>query len=79
MLTPRPDDDDSIADLSKTTSHCFDTDKVRLLYIRAQVSRIGESIKPCLPQNYILTFAVLDLKIELALAETMRRYKKSEY
>ncbi|KAK3725183.1 hypothetical protein LTR37_000694 [Vermiconidia calcicola] len=51
------DDNDSIANLSKTTSECFDTDKVRLLYIRAQVTRI-------------------DLKIDLALCEVMRRYKK---
>lgn len=35
------DDSNSIAELSKTTSHCFDTDKVRLLYVRAQVTRIG--------------------------------------
>lgn len=51
------DDDESIANLSKTTSHCFDTDKVRLLYVRAQVSRI-------------------DLKIDLALCEVNRRYKR---
>lgn len=51
------DDDASIANLSKTTAHCFDTDKVRLLYIRAQTSRI-------------------DLKIDIALCEIMRRYKK---
>ena len=31
------DDDESISQLSKTTSQCFDSDKVRLLYIRAQV------------------------------------------
>jgi hypothetical protein len=37
----RTDDDKSIATLSKTTSQCFDTDKVRLLYIRAQITRIG--------------------------------------
>lgn len=51
------EDESSIAALSKTTAHCFDTDKVRLLYIRAQTSRI-------------------DLKIDLALCEVMRRYKK---
>ena len=51
------DDDESIADLSKTTSHCFSADKVRLLFIRAQVTRI-------------------DLKIDLALIEVMRRYKR---
>lgn len=51
------DDDRSVAQLSKTTSQCFDTDKVRLLYIRAQVTRI-------------------DLKIDLALCEVMRRYKR---
>jgi len=51
------DDDSSIAELSKITSQCFDTDKVRLLYIRAQTSRI-------------------DLKIDIALCEVMRRYKK---
>lgn len=56
-LTVPLDDNDSIAGLSKTTSHCFDTDKVRLLYIRAQVTRI-------------------DLKIDLALCEVMRRYKR---
>lgn len=52
-----PDDDASISQLSKTTSQTFDTDKVRLLYIRAQVTRI-------------------DLKIDLALCEVNRRYKK---
>ncbi|KAK4888693.1 hypothetical protein LTR27_012432 [Elasticomyces elasticus] len=51
------DDGSSIADLSKTTSRCFDTDTVRLLYIRAQVTRI-------------------DLKIDLALCEVTRRYKR---
>lgn len=51
------DDDESISQLSKTTSQCFDTDKVRLLYIRAQVTRI-------------------DLKIDLALCEVNKRYKK---
>lgn len=51
-----PEDDESIAFLSKTTAQCFDMDKVRLLYIRAQISRI-------------------DLKVDLALAEVMRRYK----
>lgn len=58
MLTqpPSTEDDASIATVSKTTSHCFDTDKVRLLYIRAQVTRI-------------------DLKVDLALAEVLRRYK----
>ncbi|EME79104.1 uncharacterized protein MYCFIDRAFT_79773, partial [Pseudocercospora fijiensis CIRAD86] len=50
------DDEESIAFLSKTTSHCFDVDKVRLLYIRAQVTRI-------------------DLKIDMAMCEVMRRYK----
>lgn len=50
------DDEDSISLLSKTTSHTFDVDKVRLLYIRAQVTRI-------------------DLKIDLALHEVMRRYR----
>ncbi|TKA34380.1 hypothetical protein B0A54_15211 [Friedmanniomyces endolithicus] len=44
-------------ELSKTTSRCFDTDKVRLLYIRAQVSRI-------------------DLKVDFALCEVTRRYKR---
>lgn len=63
FLRPSPlichtaDDESSIANLSKITAHCFDTDKVRLLYIRAQTSRI-------------------DLKIDLALCEIMRRYKK---
>ncbi|KAK0949162.1 hypothetical protein LTS01_025871, partial [Friedmanniomyces endolithicus] len=52
-----PDDEASIADLSKTTSRCFDTDTVRLLYIRAQVTRI-------------------DLKIDLALCEVIRRYRR---
>lgn len=42
--------------MSKTTSHTFDLDKVRLLYIRAQVTRI-------------------DLKVDLALCEVMRRYR----
>ncbi|KAK5726643.1 hypothetical protein LTR15_002530 [Elasticomyces elasticus] len=51
------DDETSIAELSKTTSRCFDTDTVRLLYIRAQVTRI-------------------DLKIDLALCEVARRYKR---
>ncbi|KAI7716251.1 hypothetical protein KC353_g5518 [Hortaea werneckii] len=51
------DDASSIANLSQTTSHCFDTDKVRLLYIRAQVTRI-------------------DLKIDMALCEVNRRYKR---
>lgn len=51
------DDDGSISQLSKTTSSCFDIDKVRLLYIRAQVTRI-------------------DLKIDLALCEVQKRYKK---
>ncbi|KAK5686968.1 hypothetical protein LTS10_001104 [Elasticomyces elasticus] len=51
------DDESSIADLSKITSRCFDTDTVRLLYIRAQVTRI-------------------DLKIDLALCEVARRYKR---
>lgn len=51
-----PDDDESIALLSKTTSQCFDLDKVRLLYVRAQVARV-------------------DLKIEAALFDCMRRYK----
>ncbi|KAI5366444.1 Putative GTP binding domain, P-loop containing nucleoside triphosphate hydrolase [Septoria linicola] len=50
------EDEDSIAFLSKTTSHTFDLDKVRLLYIRAQVTRI-------------------DLKVDLALCEVMRRYR----
>lgn len=35
------DDDESIAELSETTSHCFDNDRLRLLYVRAQVTRIG--------------------------------------
>lgn len=52
-----PDDDTSIAQLSKATSSCFDTDKVRLLYIRAQVTRI-------------------DLKVDLAICEIMRRYRR---
>ncbi|RMY69848.1 hypothetical protein D0863_06191 [Hortaea werneckii] len=56
-LTSTPDDASSIANLSQTTSHCFDTDKVRLLYIRAQVTRI-------------------DLKIDMALCEVNRRYKR---
>ncbi|KAK5130600.1 hypothetical protein LTR08_001919 [Meristemomyces frigidus] len=56
-LAVSQNDDDSVAQLSKTTSQCFDTDKVRLLYIRAQVTRI-------------------DLKIDLALCEVMRRYKR---
>ncbi|KAK0941013.1 hypothetical protein LTR29_007431 [Friedmanniomyces endolithicus] len=51
------DDPLSIAELSKTTSRCFDSDKVRLLYIRAQVSRI-------------------DLKVDFALCEVTRRYKR---
>ncbi|KAF2765736.1 hypothetical protein EJ03DRAFT_354618 [Teratosphaeria nubilosa] len=51
------EDEASIADLSKTTSHCFGTDKVRHLYIRAQVTRI-------------------DLKIDLALCEITKRYKR---
>ncbi|KAK5168339.1 uncharacterized protein LTR77_006908 [Saxophila tyrrhenica] len=51
------DDEESIKELSKATSRCFGTDKIRLLYIRAQVSRI-------------------DLKVELALSDLMRRYKK---
>ena len=57
MLTARTDDKNSIAELSKTTSRCFDIDKVRLLYVRAQVTRI-------------------DLKIDLALCEVMKRYKR---
>lgn len=40
VLTPQSDDAESVAALSKTTSHCFDTDKVRMLYIRAQVTRV---------------------------------------
>lgn len=48
-LTLFADDDASISNLSKTTSHCFDTDKVRLLYIRAQVSRIGKQKHWVLP------------------------------
>ncbi|KXT04957.1 hypothetical protein AC578_10334 [Pseudocercospora eumusae] len=56
LFFPLVDDEESIAFLSKTTSHCFDIDKVRLLYIRAQVTRI-------------------DLKIDMAMCEVMRRYK----
>lgn len=51
------EDHSSIATLSAATSRCFDTEKVRLLYIRAQVSRI-------------------DLKVDLALCEITRRYKR---
>jgi hypothetical protein len=50
------DDKDSISDLTETTARCFDHEKVRLLYISAQVTRI-------------------DLKVDLAIAETMRIYK----
>lgn len=39
------DDDESIANLSKITSRCFDTDQIRLLYVRAQVTRIGTYIE----------------------------------
>lgn len=51
-----PDSDASVSELSKTTSHCFDIDRVRALWISAQVTRI-------------------DLKIDLALHEVMRRYR----
>ncbi|KAK6853685.1 hypothetical protein PG995_010497 [Apiospora arundinis] len=50
------DDRDSIEELSRITSECFSHDKVRLLYIRAQVARI-------------------DLKMSLAIGETMRIYR----
>ncbi|KAK4546616.1 hypothetical protein LTR36_001833 [Oleoguttula mirabilis] len=56
-LAVSQDDTESVAQLSKTTSQCFDTDKVRLLFVAAQVTRI-------------------DLKIDLALCEVMRRYKR---
>ncbi|KAK5118354.1 hypothetical protein LTR62_002867 [Meristemomyces frigidus] len=56
-LAVAQDDEPSIAHLSKTTSSCFDTDKVRLLYVRAQVTRI-------------------DLKIDLAVCEMIRQYKR---
>jgi hypothetical protein len=51
-----PEDDKTIDLLTETTSSCFNIDKVRLLYISAQVTRI-------------------DLKIELAVAETIRIYR----
>lgn len=51
------DDPDSIRKLTQKTAECFGHERVvRLLYIRAQVTRI-------------------DLKIDLALAETMRVYR----
>ncbi|KAK4561601.1 hypothetical protein LTR86_004280 [Recurvomyces mirabilis] len=56
-LAVAQDDESSIAHLSKTTSSCFDTDKVRLLYIRAQVTRI-------------------DLKIDMAVCEVIKQYKR---
>lgn len=54
---PATDDDKSIKFLSQTTAECFSHDRVRLLYIRAQVTRI-------------------DLKIDLAMAETVRIYRR---
>ncbi|KZF26032.1 hypothetical protein L228DRAFT_3439 [Xylona heveae TC161] len=52
------DDEDSIKNLTDTTSRCFSSEKVRILYIRAQVSRI-------------------ELKMDLAIGEVMRTYKRS--
>lgn len=54
---PATDDDKSIKFLSQTTAECFSHDRVRLLYIRAQVARI-------------------DLKIDLAMAKTIRIYRR---
>lgn len=50
------EDKESISELTQKTADCFGTERVRLLYIRAQVTRV-------------------DLKIDLALAETMRVYR----
>ncbi|KAF8851319.1 hypothetical protein BDZ45DRAFT_730994 [Acephala macrosclerotiorum] len=50
------DDTESIGQLTETTLSCFNHDKVRLVYIASQVTRI-------------------DLKVDMAIAETMRIYK----
>jgi hypothetical protein len=50
------DDEGSIGHLTETTLSYFNHDKVRLVYITSQVTRI-------------------DLKVDLAIAETMRIYK----
>jgi hypothetical protein len=54
---PRTDDRTSVETLTETTFQCFSHEKVRLLYIRAQVT-------------------LIDLKIDLALGEVMRIYKR---
>ncbi|KAE8442406.1 hypothetical protein EG329_003364 [Mollisiaceae sp. DMI_Dod_QoI] len=51
-----PDDSETIDQLTEETARCFDHEKVRLLYISAQVTRI-------------------DLKVDMAIAETMRIYE----
>jgi hypothetical protein len=51
-----PDDQDSIRTLTDVTARCFDHEKVRMLYIASQITRI-------------------DLKIDLAVAETMHIYR----
>ncbi|KAF2164250.1 hypothetical protein M409DRAFT_56937 [Zasmidium cellare ATCC 36951] len=56
LVAVSQDDNPSISELSKVTSHTFDLDKVRILFVRAQTAKI-------------------DLKVELAEIELIRRYK----
>lgn len=57
LISIASDDDKSIGQLSLATTQRFTHERVRLLYIRAQATR-------------------LDLKVDLALAETMKIYKR---
>ncbi|CCT76258.1 uncharacterized protein FFUJ_14106 [Fusarium fujikuroi IMI 58289] len=58
LVTVSKDDDKSIGSLSLATAQLFTHERVRLLYIRAQATR-------------------LDLKVDLALAETMKIYRRA--